>query len=678
MLDNGRRAECDIFKAGEIGVPAAAQQAQALQPGRVTAPPPRQAPEMVQAPKVRPEEMHLREPAPEPVPDPRLQAAEAARMAEDREAFKNDRCWYYKDPTGKTQGPFQTTQMEHWAQAGYFAQDLPIRFRNNDFQPLQKLYPPPTEAFSTLPVVASPQPPPAPQAAQAAAAQAFEKAQAEALAKAAALREAQAREEAVRQAAAQAQAQQLRLQQAEAAAARQRQMQLLADPTMAASGYNQYYELMRLQQAQVAAAQAAQAAQAQAAQAQAAAVAQHQQQAALVQAQAQAQAAALARQRQLLGAAAGFDEARMTQEYLTRMQAAQLLQQASAQTAPKATPTPAPTPAAAESRLGPPPTGPAPVPPKPAPEARIGAQPTQPAPAKPGPADRRPNELLAAPPDAPVPPKEPALELLETPSEPPSMPAKAPAPQISAESVLKQLEAKAKPAPPKQPAKRTEEDKGQGRAPAKAQAPLAPPPSAAPDVKPGPPHRKNSDDSPAAPLPQIQSSKEFPTLGGTAEEVVMAPSETATATGGFWERPMRPVKVPNASDFPEPGPSPKAAKAKATPSKAAPSKKDDEKSVQRREQAKELLTQHGLPLEDPLVGFLLSVGTSTEVHDYLQAYYEADADTARRFTEAFVEKGLIAEKPAKEAAGAGGRKKRVKGKEVDPSMLGFTAVPRGQ
>ncbi|CAE7675101.1 unnamed protein product [Symbiodinium sp. CCMP2456] len=181
----------------------------------------------------------------------------------------------------------------------------------------------------------------------------------------------------------------------------------------------------------------------------------------------------------------------------------------------------------------------------------------------------------------------------------------------------------------------------------------------------------------AAPLPQIQSSKEFPTLGGTAEEVVMAPVDTSTTTGGFWERPMRPVKVPNASDFPEPGPSPKA-KAKAMPSKAAPSKKDDEKSVQRREQAKELLTQHGLPLEDPLVGFLLSVGTSTEVHDYLQAYYEADADTARRFTEAFVEKGLIAEKPAKEAAGAGGRKKRVKGKEVDPSMLGFTAVPRGQ
>ncbi|CAE7675118.1 gigyf2 [Symbiodinium sp. CCMP2456] len=50
-------------------------------------------------------------------------------MAEDREAFKNDRCWYYKDPTGKTQGPFQTSQMEHWSQAGYFATDLPIRPR---------------------------------------------------------------------------------------------------------------------------------------------------------------------------------------------------------------------------------------------------------------------------------------------------------------------------------------------------------------------------------------------------------------------------------------------------------------------------------------------------------------------------------------------------------------------
>ena len=35
--------------------------------------------------------------------------------------------------------------------------------------------------------------------------------------------------------------------------------------------------------------------------------------------------------------------------------------------------------------------------------------------------------------------------------------------------------------------------------------------------------------------------------------------------------------------------------------------------------AQELLTRHGLPLEEPLVGFLLSVGTSAEVHDYLQA-----------------------------------------------------------
>ncbi|CAJ1447137.1 unnamed protein product [Effrenium voratum] len=167
--------------------------------------------------------------------------------------------------------------------------------------------------------------------------------------------------------------------------------------------------------------------------------------------------------------------------------------------------------------------------------------------------------------------------------------------------------------------------------------------------------------------PPLKSALHFPTLGGAPEEVVMmAPAESS----GFWERPLRPVpiKVPNEKEAKQ---EPKAkAQAKAT------QKKEDDKGETRR-QAKELLTEHGISVEEPIVNFLLSLSTSAEVLDYLQAYHETEGETARRFSEAFVAKGLHTEKPKESKEASSKRKHRVKGKEVDPSMLGFTAVPRG-
>ena len=35
--------------------------------------------------------------------------------------------WFYRDPQGAVQGPFEATQMRQWFQAGYFDDDLPLR-----------------------------------------------------------------------------------------------------------------------------------------------------------------------------------------------------------------------------------------------------------------------------------------------------------------------------------------------------------------------------------------------------------------------------------------------------------------------------------------------------------------------------------------------------------------------
>ncbi|CAJ1368825.1 unnamed protein product [Effrenium voratum] len=505
---------------------------QALQPGRVTAPPPKQ-----QAP-MREEPLPMTKPA-------------AVVRAEEEEIFQKERCWYYKDPSQRIQGPFTTSQMQHWQQVGYFKPELPIRFRESgNFYRLDLLYP--EAPFSQLPAIPDRGPVVDPRAQAAAQA-----------AQAAAVQQAHA--------AAQAQAQAQALQ----AAAMARQRQLLADPTggIQPGGYDYNYA-MRLQ-----------------AQAQAA----------------QAQAAQFAKSLMGMPSFGGYDERRWAEE----LKAAQALG-----TSPG-------YPAERQRRLQ---------------EQRVEQQRLELQRQE----QRRIEEQRLRQQLERVAPQ--TMPAVGPPSGPTTLPAPAPlvppvpAPTMPAAEVSKEGGKKAQPKKQKGP-----ESPGG--------APLAPAP-VGPKAKEAPP---------------LKSALHFPTLGGAPEEVVMmAPAESS----GFWERPLRPVpiKVPNEKEAKQ---EPKAkAQAKAT------QKKEDDKGETRR-QAKELLTEHGISVEEPIVNFLLSLSTSAEVLDYLQAYHETEGETARRFSEAFVAKGLHTEKPKESKEASSKRKHRVKGKEVDPSMLGFTAVPRG-
>lgn len=507
---------------GESLMPPAPQP-QALQPGRVTAPQ-RQAP-------LRMEDQSV-----------------TARLQEDLEEFENGSCWYYKDPSGKVQGPFSTQQMRNWHQVGYFKNELPIRFKDGSFYRLDHLYP--EAPFQNLPHTVDP---------RAQAAQAVAQAQA------------QAQQVAQQHAAAQAQMQ---------AQALARQRALLADPTLASSGF----EYMRLQQA---------AAQANA------------------HAQTQAQIATM---KSMMGLPpfGAYDDRRWPEEL-------------------KALGIPGPSASAAtvaaanavkeqqrleqqrlerEKRLE---------------EQRVRQQLAQ--------------QVQAAQAQA----AQAAAAQQAAPAKPPPMVPPVPAPTMSPMEAAK--EERKKPVQPKKPTVKND-------APGPMQVAPGPVPKEAP--------------------PLIASSTEFPTLGGGSEEhVVMAPAESSA--GGFWERPMRPVKV--GGDPPiAPGRStdPKAKAAQKQQQKA----KDEEKSELRRAQVKELLTEYGITLEEPMVNFVMSVNGSSEVADYLEALKVTDAENARRFGEAFLAKGLV-EKVEKTKEAPPKRKHRIKGKEVDPSMLGFTAVPRG-
>ena len=74
--------------------------------------------------------------------------------------------WFYRDPQGAVQGPFEATQMRQWFQAGYFDDDLPLRQGSNgDFISLKLLFAnPPGDAFVTTPTDLWAPPPPAPPA----------------------------------------------------------------------------------------------------------------------------------------------------------------------------------------------------------------------------------------------------------------------------------------------------------------------------------------------------------------------------------------------------------------------------------------------------------------------------------------------------------------------------------
>merc|ERR1712130_10139 len=46
----------------------------------------------------------------------------------EKEKKSTTKKWYYRDPSGQEQGPFDTQQMAQWFNDGYFPKDLPIRY----------------------------------------------------------------------------------------------------------------------------------------------------------------------------------------------------------------------------------------------------------------------------------------------------------------------------------------------------------------------------------------------------------------------------------------------------------------------------------------------------------------------------------------------------------------------
>jgi len=200
----------------------------------------------------------------------------------------------------------------------------------------------------------------------------------------------------------------------------------------------------------------------------------------------------------------------------------------------------------------------------------------------------------------------------------------------------------------------------------------------------------------AAKAVNLTSTQDFPTLGGTSEErVVMA--DSAGDEGGFWGGPLRPVKVASstgeAGGASSPAGSTRAIEgpARQPPRQHSPAIKagvselaetPDKARDDRRTRLEELTRQFGLSLEEPVLAFLLTLSNSSEVLHYLQAYY-GDDDAVRRFAEVFAEQGLgatlkEAAKPTKDTTDGAtlkvNRRRRGKGREVDPSLLGFTAT----
>ena len=60
--------------------------------------------------------------------------------------------WWYRDPHGRTQGPFPGLKMIEWVRQGFFKRDLPVRFRDHmEFQPLGVLFPNERTMFTHVP-----------------------------------------------------------------------------------------------------------------------------------------------------------------------------------------------------------------------------------------------------------------------------------------------------------------------------------------------------------------------------------------------------------------------------------------------------------------------------------------------------------------------------------------------
>ena len=60
--------------------------------------------------------------------------------------------WFYVDPNGVEQGPFDTQSMSAWSRAGYFSSDLPIKLRHwTTFAPLGGVFGSTDQAFKSIP-----------------------------------------------------------------------------------------------------------------------------------------------------------------------------------------------------------------------------------------------------------------------------------------------------------------------------------------------------------------------------------------------------------------------------------------------------------------------------------------------------------------------------------------------
>lgn len=78
-----------------------------------------------------------------------FQCGQCCTAAKDAGSEKK---WWYKDPKGNVQGPFTTSQMKMWHEAGYFTPNLPLKFGDaSHFVPLRSLFPTTGVPFRTLP-----------------------------------------------------------------------------------------------------------------------------------------------------------------------------------------------------------------------------------------------------------------------------------------------------------------------------------------------------------------------------------------------------------------------------------------------------------------------------------------------------------------------------------------------
>ena len=84
------------------------------------------------------------------------QQPRAPQMSQVPPQYENE--WYYQDPQGRVQGPFNSEDMRDWFDNGYFKPNLPVRQGPSDqfpFVPLARLYPDLRRAFEGRPMYPS-------------------------------------------------------------------------------------------------------------------------------------------------------------------------------------------------------------------------------------------------------------------------------------------------------------------------------------------------------------------------------------------------------------------------------------------------------------------------------------------------------------------------------------------